>query len=753
MAAARSPTVQYKSVESAGNMSETDKSKKSPSIDRYDILVMAVLVAVVLFYFRHLLWTDKYIYGELDIRRHFYFFKKFSYELMQGGELPLWIPHLYCGMPLLAASQVTPFYLPDLVFMLARIPLNMAFNWDLLAHLIAAQIFSYLFFRRLFGRRIVAAFCSLWFWNFFFLNSISTGDALNIRAMLLVPVLFYFTEASLGEEGRPSYFLFGALALSMHILCGGLQFTFYAMAAVTIYGAFLLMLRARRKERVLYPILGFSALIAVGMAIAAAQWVPAWEYGHLSVRGTGVSWFKIWALKPYQLIDYILPEFEGKGTAHGYFGIVAFVLAAYSLPFWKAPRKYFFVALGIVSIVYSFGGNTLISTYLAGLPLVRDFRGPFRAAILFNLSVFILAGGALVSLLKTSDVNMRKRQVHIFAIIAVALAAGFGCVVLFSRDYAGFSIAGAAGSAVLMVLSILAVLALVLSDRLKNHAAIALLVLLVIDLACRYGNFYAPTTVSEVFEKDAFVDFLEEKKSNDFSRIVVHNTAHSNYFGLFGFESANGHHPFPTTRSAMFLPLLNAPHVASLAGVKYKVSYGFDKDGRPYNPPTKGTQEVSIEELSMAPLPRAFLVHDYQVLPLEEVPDAMKHWRFDPRQTVILEESPGGIEPAAGFLASGSATVVSRKANKVSIMTESEREAILVLTESYYPGWQAEIDGKRAPILKADYVFRAVSLSPGAHTVVFKFRPATFLIGSALSCAGIIAWLAWALFLWKAGKL
>jgi hypothetical protein len=183
------------------------------------------------------------------------------------------------------------------------------------------------------------------------------------------------------------------------------------------------------------------------------------------------------------------------------------------------------------------------------------------------------------------------------------------------------------------------------------------------------------------------------------------------------------------------------------------VSYGFDKDGRPYNPPTKNAQEVSIEELALAPLPRAFLVRDYQVLPPEEVPDAMKHWRFEPRQKVILEESPAGIEPVAGLPAHGSAIIVSRKPNEVSIMTESEGEAILVLTETYYPGWQAEVDGKRAPILKADYVYRAVSLSPGAHTVVFRFRPATFLIGSALSCAGIIAWLAWALLLRKTGKL
>ncbi len=78
----------------------------------------------------------------------------------------------------------------------------------------------------------------------------------------------------------------------------------------------------------------------------------------------------------------------------------------------------------------------------------------------------------------------------------------------------------------------------------------------------------------------------------------------------------------------------------------------------------------------------------------------------------------------------------------------SERDAILVLSESYYPGWEAEIDGTKAKVLRANYVFRAVCVPEGGHTVVFTFRPASFSYGMALTCVGIIAWLSWALLLW-----
>ncbi|RJP64721.1 MAG: hypothetical protein C4532_18955 [Candidatus Abyssobacteria bacterium SURF_17] len=726
-------------------MNESEKAGCSSGVDQRDVWIICALVAVLLFYFRHLLWTDEFIYGELDIRRHFYLFKKVSFEQLRAGELPLWITSLYCGMPLLAASQVTPFYPPDLIFMAARLPLNMVFNWDLLLHLAAAQVFSYLFFRRLFTSRLAAVFCSVWFWNSPFLGSISIGDALNIRAMLLIPAIFYFTEAGLREGGRPWHLLAGSLALCLQMLGGGLQYAFYTIVAVGAYATFLLCIRARRKEAVLWPAVGFFGGIAVAIAMASVQVAPAWEYSRLSVRGTGIPWFRIWALQPYELLGYVIPRFEGGNKEHGYFGIISLVVAAYSLVMWRSPKKYFFFSLAVVSIVYSLGGSTTVSSWLGGLPVVRDFRGPARAAILFTLSVFVLAGGALETFLRPGERLLNRRQNISAVVVSVLIVVGFTAAAALACKYSNACGDGIRRSAAFILLAAPALGLLAYSNRRRILAATGLFILLVGDLSLMYASSYSPTMVSEVFGKDWTVQWLADRIVS--SRIAVYNTAHVNYFGLFGIESATGHHPFPTTRCARFLPLLRRPAIASLAGVDYAVYYGLKADGRPYNPPVRQEGEVFIEASPSPPLPRTFLVGAFRVLPPDSIVEVMQTGDFDPRREALLERAPTGFGPSISPFPGGSATIVSHKPNEVTVETVCEENAILVLTESNYPGWSVEVDGAPRELLTADFIFRAVPLSKGKHTVVFTFAPRSFFLGAIVSCAGVLSWLLWGFYL------
>ena len=67
------------------------------------------------------------------------------------------------------------------------------------------------------------------------------------------------------------------------------------------------------------------------------------------------------------------------------------------------------------------------------------------------------------------------------------------------------------------------------------------------------------------------------------------------------------------------------------------------------------------------------------------------------------------------------------------------RYKLLFLSDNFYPGWKAKVDGVGTEILRADYTFRAVPLIPGEHEVVFYFDSDTFKIGVLISLIGVIS--------------
>jgi uncharacterized membrane protein YfhO len=86
--------------------------------------------------------------------------------------------------------------------------------------------------------------------------------------------------------------------------------------------------------------------------------------------------------------------------------------------------------------------------------------------------------------------------------------------------------------------------------------------------------------------------------------------------------------------------------------------------------------------------------------------------------------------------------IVSHKPNRIQLRAEMRKAGFVVLSEVYYPGWEARIDGEPAPLLKADYILRAIPVPAGDHTIELRFRPAALSWGlmiSALSLAGLAA--------------
>ena len=104
-------------------------------------------------------------------------------------------------------------------------------------------------------------------------------------------------------------------------------------------------------------------------------------------------------------------------------------------------------------------------------------------------------------------------------------------------------------------------------------------------------------------------------------------------------------------------------------------------------------------------------------------------------------------------IASGdpSAKITEYKANSLEIKT-SGGAGVLTVSDQFYPGWQATVDGQPTDIVRADAVFRAVCVPPGDHTVRFDYRPGSLYVGVAISAAGWLALFAFAIFALVSGR-
>jgi hypothetical protein len=109
---------------------------------------------------------------------------------------------------------------------------------------------------------------------------------------------------------------------------------------------------------------------------------------------------------------------------------------------------------------------------------------------------------------------------------------------------------------------------------------------------------------------------------------------------------------------------------------------------------------------------------------------------LDPAATAILETEPDCA--LAGGHSEGTAVITEKSDGFWQIQTSSPAPALLVLSETAYPGWRVFVDGVEQEWLVAYTAVRATCVPPGNHTVAWRYQPRSYAIGGMLSLLGLV---------------
>jgi hypothetical protein len=282
------------------------------------------------------------------------------------------------------------------------------------------------------------------------------------------------------------------------------------------------------------------------------------------------------------------------------------------------------------------------------------------------------------------------------------------------------------------------------------------------DLPSQQATFFGLVThVNDATLEDGVVVGLLTLTSTD-GRVVTGDlvAGTDTAQGLNGPQSGNpGPKPVAATRenppSQNYLLRVNLPERMSVSGIE--VRYLLDKGtlevrGGALLDETTGAQtallpvaglhtihsgDVKIYENTEC-LPRAFLVHDFVVADDQTLLPALR--AADLRTQAVLTEPPMGLTPTGvsqDQAAADSTELVEDHPERVTVRVNAASPGLLVLADSFYPGWKARVDGQSARILRANHMFRAVAVPAGQHAVTFTYQPSSYSRGRAVTFASL----------------
>jgi hypothetical protein len=742
--------------------------------------VSVIIISCLIFFAKGIFFDQRAI--TTDTSDEFFPTMWYTGELWRNGFLPLWNPFLFNGYPMFADPQNQTFYPVNLLISFVAHFSAKVVYLQLVLHFILAGIFMYLFsgfYVRNTTGRLVAAF--VYMFSGFMINH--CGHLTMLNSVVWLPLILFFLEKGWREHSL-SYFFPAGLSIASLVFAGHPQSALFIGYIVFFFAVFRSLWPADEKRFSFFPLKLTVISFLFGVLLGAVQLVPSYEFSTMANRSGPLPYvlavLASGKFHPAHLATLFLPDYFGgaKGPYTGltdisHSSIYCGVIFLFVLPFLfirKGREIYFFLFMGVMTILISLGSYGVIFRaiyqYLPGFDL---FRSPVQYRFGLTFFAAILTGMGLDNVLeKGGRSSLQKRACRAYGAGIIILVMVFVLIRFFKPIGEHVSSNVLFGAFFFYALYFLFSAALILREKGK----LSLYFFQAVILVLAFSDFYisgadaltagrrmrhdelerAPGVVEAIkgsgsgnvreglknpfvspqeIERGLYRIYVDDDPNARFRRLPYIPYSYFKLGPLLGFDRAmlhkvflvDGYNPMMLKRYVFFNGILryrDYPKFLMLSNVKYII----EPDGKVQILPEAAT------------LPRSYLVTSAEyVRTSSAIIDKLADPSFDLRQKAVVEE-PLELTHDAASGEKGKTKIMEYLPAKIVITTESERPALLVLSDSYYPGWKTSVDsGTVAEALQVNYCFMGARVPSGRHTVTFEFRPRSIRLGIAVSAA------------------
>jgi hypothetical protein len=763
-----------------------------------DVTALVILTSVVGAFFWDALLLGRTLVLR-DAHAAFVPLRTFLRERLLAGEMPFWNPYSFAGHPFFAHPEFGACYPPT--YLLLPLGTRAWVHAYVMLHLVLLGWTLMVFVRALgVGRRaavLAGTVAMLAGIPIKYLEFLSV-----IGGLAWMPAAFHFLRRTVLER-RLAPALATALVLAMQLLAGNPYPSFYTVLGLALYAAFLVARVTVRERRVPVRALPLGALIvALMLGLAAIQLLPlrALLAEHAPPGGLGTVLPAAFSLHPVEWVVLLVPRFFGYPDWQKcfYLGVLPLLLIPIGLVHLAATRRGsratavaaseagFFAGLMLLGLLLSLGEYVGVPALVAhALPLAgRMMKWPTTAMILFVFAGSVLTGVGADVVLGGGLTRPRGRALTLLGALQVAATVLVAGVLLADVTIVPGTLQGLRDAwahhllavrsvdvapalypvraevlkaLVLLVAALVVVWAVAGRRPTGRRGGAALLVLLVTDLLVfarplvyfAAENLYEKETPNIARLRRAGVQdgpfrvlLLHPDGLND----LVYGSRTAGEFALvrdallgsvgvpYGIFSADGSRPLPPVRyvsllrAAERLPVPARDRLLGLYNVRYLIEVGREADG------------VARTRLTVNPdvAPRAYLVSAYRRVAGRREALAALAEAVDVRSRPVVEASEelpaldGGTPP-------GRVTGLVYTANTLAVTLATERPALLIIADSFAPGWEAEVDGTPTPIYEANFTQRAVYVGAGSRRVTLRYHAPGVRAGATITLASILA--------------